>query len=159
MMYKKMIEDAKAKGLTSDKAMWESIDELDEMLCVIKKEHPDKYWKFIRKQHGIMYNNHYDEEFARWDIEQLRYTNKKGEKKEGAYWSVEQLEEATKGFIFPNGVNKWDKWVAFNAAYADFCKKFDDAQILEIGYLFYFADEDWQGRNKIWEYTCLNYSL
>ena len=65
MMYKKMIEDAKAKGLTSDKAMWESIDELDDMLCVMKKEHPDKYWKFIRKQHGIMYNNHYDEEFAR----------------------------------------------------------------------------------------------
>ena len=85
--------------------------------------------------------------------------NKKGEKKEGAYWSVEQVEEATRGFTFPSGVNKWDKWVAFNAAYADFCKKFDDAQILEIGYLFYFADEDWKGKNKIWEYTCLNYSL
>lgn len=160
MMYKKMIEDARAKGLTSDKAMWESIDELDDMLCVMKKEHPDKYWKFIRKQHGIMYNNHYDEEFAMWDVEQLRYTNKKGEKKEGAYWSVEQVEEATKGFIFPSGVNKWDKWVAFNAAYADFCKKFDDAQILEIGYLFYFADEDWKGSNssiKVWDYFCCNY--
>ena len=104
MMYKKMIEDAKAKGLTSDKAMWESIDELDDMLCVMKKEHPDKYWKLIRKQHGIMYNNHYTEDFAMWDVEQLRYTNKKGEKKEGAYWSVEQVEEASKGFIFPNGV-------------------------------------------------------
>lgn len=155
MMYKKMIEDAKAKGLTSDKAMWESIDELDEMLCVIKKEHPDKYWKFIRKQHGIMYNNHYTEDFAMWDVEQLRYTNKKGEKKEGAYWSVEQVEEATKGFIFPSGVNKWDKWVAFNAAYADFCKKFDDDQILEIGYLFYFADTDFSKEGKIWLYMCM----
>jgi hypothetical protein len=65
------------------------------------------------------------------------------------------VEEATKGFIFPSGVNKWDKWVAFNAAYADFCKKFDDDQILEIGYLFYFADTDFSKEGKIWLYMCM----
>ena len=57
-MYKKMIEEAKAKGLTSDKAMWESVEDVDELLCMMKKEHPDKFWRFMRKQHGILYNNH-----------------------------------------------------------------------------------------------------
>lgn len=155
-MYKKIIEEAQAKGLGSEKIMWQSVGDIDDMLCVLKKEHPEMYWKFIRKQHGLLYGNHYTEDFALWDVSQLKYTNKKGEKKEGGYWSVEQIEEATNGMTFPSGTTKWDKYVAYNAAYADFCKKFDDAQILEIAYLFYFADEDWNGRGKIWEYICLN---
>ena len=53
---------------------------------------------------------------------------------------------------FPSGTNKWDKYVAFNAAYSDLMKEFDDAQILKAGYLLYFADEDWGSTTKIWEY-------
>lgn len=160
MKYKEMIEEAKSKGLTTDKMMWESVEDVDELLCMMKKEHPDKFWKFMRKQHGILYNGHYTEDFAEWDVAQLRYTNKKGEKKEGAYWTIEQVEEATKGMIFPSGVNKYDKFVAFNAAYADFCKKFEDAHILDIAYLFYFADEDWHNPStKTWEYMMLAHSF
>ena len=80
MRYKEMIEEAKKKGLTSEKVMWESVDDLDEMLCAIKKEHPDMFWNFIRKQHGIMYNNHYDEKFAMWDVEHMKPL--------GMYWTV-----------------------------------------------------------------------
>lgn len=159
-MYKKMIEEAQAKGLGSEKVMWQSVGEIDEMLCVMKKEHPEMYWKFVRKQHGLLYNGHYTENFAMWDVEQLRYTNKKGEKKEGAYWTIEQIEEATKGMSFHSGVNKWDKLVAYNAAYADWSKKFDDAQILDIAYLFYFADEDWKHPStKVWDYMCLAHTM
>lgn len=157
-MYKKMIEDAKAKGLTSEKMMWQSVDDIDDMLCVMKAEHPDKYWAFVRSQHGMLYGGHYTEDFAMWDVGQLKYTNKKGEKKEGAYWTMEQIEEATKGMSFPSGVNKWDKFVVFNSAWADWCKKFDDAQILDIAYLFYFCDEDYKdGKSgtKIWDYMCM----
>lgn len=158
-----MIESAKTKGLTTEKMMWQGVDDLNDMLCIMKKEHPDKYWSFIRKQHGVLFGNHYDEEFAFYDVSQLKYTNKKGEKKEGGYWSVEQVEEATKGRPFPMGVNKWDKYVAANVAYSDMCKKFDDSQIIEIMYLMYFADEDWGGKNgsatKIWDYMCLNNSM
>jgi hypothetical protein len=157
-MYKKMIEEAQAKGLGSEKVMWQSVGEIDDMLCLMKKEHPEMYWKFVRKQHGLLYNNHYTEDFAMWDVEHLKYTNKKGEKKEGGYWSIEQVEEATKGMSFPSGTTKWDKYVAYNATYADFCKKFDDAQILEIAYLFYFADEDFKGEGKIWRYMCMAHS-
>jgi hypothetical protein len=155
-MYKKMIEDAQAKGLGSEKIMWQSVDEIDEMLCMMKKEHPEMYWKFVRKQHGLLYNNHYTEDFARWDVGQLTYTNAKGEKKTGEYWTALQIEDATKGMVFPNGVTTWDKYVAANAAYSDFCKKFDDKQILEIMHLFYFADEDWGNNSstKVWDYFC-----
>ena len=155
-MYRKMMEDAKAQGLTSEKMMWDSVEDVEDMLCALKKEHPDKYWKFIRKTHGLLFKGHYTEEFAMHDVKHLSYTNKKGEKKEGPRWTVDEIEEAVKGLSFPSGVNKWDKYVAFNAAYADYCKKFEDAQVLDIGYLSYFADEDYASPStKTWDYMCM----
>lgn len=150
-MYKKMIEGAKAKGATTEKMMWDSIDDMEELLCMIKNEHPDKYWKFIRKQHGLLYGNHYTEEFALHDVEKMKPL--------GMYWTKAQIEEATKGMAFPNGTTPCDKLVAFNAFANDLKPEFTDEQILKVAYKFWFKDEDWRGKNKIWEYICLNYSF
>lgn len=150
-MYKEMIKGAIERGMTSEAKMWENVDAVDELLAMIQKEHPDKYWKFIRKQHGTIYNNHYDEEFARWDVEQMKPL--------GMYWTVQEVEEATKGMVFPNGTTIWDKFVGFNAFANDLKPELTDEQILKAAYKFWFKDEDWKGKNKIWEYTCLNYSL
>lgn len=150
--YKEMVEMAQAQGLANEKTMWNSIDSLSDLLCLMRKEHPAEYWRFMREQHGIMYGNHYDKEFAEWDVSQISYTNRTGDKKSGAYWTVEQIEQATAGMKFPAGTTKWDKYVAFNNAYADFSKKFEDADVLQIGYLMFFADEDWGTSTKVWEY-------
>lgn len=155
--YKEMLEKAKIDGVANEKTMWNSVDSLSKMLCVMKKEHPDAYWDFMREQHGIMYSNHYDQEFAEYDVSVMKYTNKDGKERIGAYWTIEQIEQATMNMRFPQGTTKWDKYVAFNAAYSDFCKKFEDAEILNIGHLFFFADEDWGSSTKIWEYMhCKN---
>lgn len=150
--YKDMVEKAQEYGLTNEKIMWESIDSLSDLLCMMRKEHPDKYWAFMREQHGLMYGNHYDQEFAEWDVAHITYTNRANEKKSGGYWTAEQIEQATAGMKFPTGTTKWDKFVAFNNAYADFCRKFEDGDVLEIGYLMFFGDEDWGSNTKIWEY-------
>lgn len=149
MDYKKMIEDAKQKGLTSEKMMWQSVDDIDEILCVLKKEHPELYWGFIRKQHGLLYGNHYTDEFAMWDIEQMKPI--------GMYWSKSQVEEATKGMSFPSGTTSCDKWVAFNSTKNDLNDVLTDEQILKVAHAFWFADKDWKGKNKIWEYMELAY--
>jgi hypothetical protein len=156
--YKDMLERAKANGISSEKIMWQSIDSLSDMLCLMKKEHPDKYWAFMREQHGVMYNNHYSEDFAKWDVEQMMYTNREGKEMHGGYWTVEQIEQATASMKFPADTNRWDKYVAFNAAYADFCKHFEAGDILKIGFSFFFADEDWGSTTKIWEYMRLKNS-
>ena len=153
MDYKQMIEDAKAKGVTSEKMMWQSIDDVDMLLCIMKKEHPKEYWTFLRRQHGNLYSGHYTEEFARWDIDQMKPL--------GMYWSPKQVEEATKSMSFPSGTTLWDKTVAFNAAKNDLGEVLTDEQILKVAYAFWFADKDWKdGKNstKIWEYMCCNYS-
>jgi hypothetical protein len=143
-----MIEEAKKKGLTSEKVMWESVDDLDEMLCAIKKEHPDMFWNFIRKQHGLMYKNHYDEEFARWDVEHMKPI--------GMHWTVSQVEEATRGVPLPPGTTIWDKFVALNAFANDLHGVLPDEQIIKAALAFWFADKDWNGEGKIWKYMASN---
>lgn len=152
MNYKEMVNHAKKSGVTNEQTMWDSIDSFSELLEELKESHPKLYWDFMRKQHGIMFHNHYDEAFALYDVAQMHSTNKSGERKEGAHWTCEQIESATAGMKFHNGTTKWDKFVGFNAAYHDWNKHFEDADILRIGYAFYFADEDWGSDTKVWEY-------
>ena len=152
MSYRHMVDHAKKAGVTNEKTMWESIDSFSELLEELKESHPQMYWNFMRKQHGIMFHDHYDEAFAMWDVSQMHSTDKTGQKKEGAHWTVEQVESATAGMKFPVGTTKFDKFVAMNAIWHDLNKHFDDADILKIGYAFWFADEDWGDEPKIWEY-------
>lgn len=147
-----MVEHAKKAGVTNEKTMWESIDSFSELLEELKESHPKLYWEFMRKQHGIMFHDHYDESFAMWDVSQMHSTDKDDNEREGAHWTSEQIESATAGMAFPQGTTKWDRFVGYNGIWHDMNKDFDDAQILKIAYLFFFADEDWGDEPKVWEY-------
>jgi len=151
MDYIKLVEKAQKGGNWNEKTMISSVDSISGMLDELKKVCPDKYWCFMREQHGIMFNNHYCEEFAMYDVAQMRYTNRDGRKCEGAYWTCEQIEDATKGMAFPAGTTKWDKFVAFNGFYADLCRIYTDEEIIKGAFAFYFADED-APQGKIWLY-------
>lgn len=153
--YKEMIEQARSRGVTSEQVMWGSIEEFDNMLCQIKENDPALYWDFIHKQHKALYKGHYDEEFAKYDMQQVYYINKQGEKTNKPYWTVEQVEEATKGYNFPNGTTKWDKWVAFNVFRSDTMKSLPDDLALKAGWEFFFDDIDFkkEGTTKIWDYV------
>jgi hypothetical protein len=155
--FKEMLEEARKTGSTSEKTMWNSIDNVSEFLSMIRNEHPEVeelYWAFMRQQHGILYGNHYNEDFARYDVSAIRYKTRDGERMTGAHWSVDQVEVATKAFSFPSGTTRWDKYVAFNAMYSDLCLDLSEEQILKAAYRFYFADEDWGSATKVWEYFC-----
>lgn len=149
--YKQMVENAKKAGTANEKTMWQSIESFSELLEELRESHPEKYWNFMREQHGIMYGGHYDEMFALYDVAMLEYTDKTGARKQGGHWTLEQIETATSGMRFPSGVTQWDKYVAFNAAYADLCKVLEDGEILKAGFALYFADEDWGSDTKIWD--------
>lgn len=149
MDYKNMIIAAKNAGISTEKAMWQSIDGINGMLCKMKEEHPDLFWKFMREQHGILYGNHYDEAFAIYDASLIRYTDRNGKKCEGPYWTLEQIETSIKGMTFPAGTTKWDKYVAFNSFYADTCTVLEEESIIKTAHKFYFMDEDGP-QGKIW---------
>lgn len=154
MTYKEMIELAQSKGLTSEQKMWQSVDDLDEILCRVKAEHPEMYWSFMRKQHGVLYGGHYSEEFAEHDVKCLMYKDEDGKEHHGAHWSREQIMHATEGKTFPQGTTDCDKWVAYNVIYSDLNRVLSEEKMLEVAYEFFFRDDDFDYSNgsKIWHY-------
>ena len=144
----------------SDEKMKKLTMVLSEHFDDIKHSHEDKYWVLMREVMGVLNDGHYDEKFAVHDVADIEYTDRHGVKRKGAYWTLEQVKEATKEYKFPSGVNDWDVFVAANLSHSDFCKKFDDKQVLDAMYSFFFADEDWKGvsSTKVWDYMCCKYS-
>lgn len=152
--YKEMLETAKAKGVTSEQMMWDSIEDFENMLCLIKEVNGQMYWDFIRKQFKHLYKGHYDEEFAVYDLGEVYYIGKNGEKTNRPYWTVEQIEDATKSMGFPSGTTKWDKWVAFNVFRSDTMHSLPDDLAIKAAHEFFFEDIDFRkdGTTKLWDY-------
>ena len=151
-----LLTQAKAKGLTSESKMWQSIAIISAHIDDLQESHPDMYWCLMRKLHGLLYDRHYTEAFANYDVNQLQYTDREGIKHTGPHWSLEQVVQATKDHKFPSGVNDYDKYVAYNSSYADLCQVFDEPAILQAANRFWFHDEDWSpsgSSTKIWDYT------
>lgn len=94
---------------------------------------------------------HFNKESAEKAVSRIYYTTKDGTEHHGPHWSMEKVLEATKGLQFKPCVTDYDKYVAFNAAYADLCKTLTTDLIIETGHAFFFEDED-APCNKIWRY-------
>lgn len=162
MTYLELLQLAKANGISSEKKMWTSVEALSNDLAplatatVPDKSLPGLYWRIMRNQHAILYDRHYSEPFANHDVNHLKYINREGLECKGPHWSRAEVIAACKGMAFHSKVNDWDKYVAFNAMYADLCSEMQDEDILKAAYLFYFEDKDWQpGEDdctKIWDY-------
>lgn len=148
--YYDIVKESVAAGKGED-TMWKSVARTDELLEKIKEANPKEYWDFMRMANEDLYGSHYNEEFARYDLDNLKYIDSSGNEARGAHWTKEEVLSATRNKTFPEGTTDCDKWVAYNAAYSDFCTRFSDSEILDIAYLFYFADED-APAGKIWKY-------
>lgn len=151
-MYKKMIEQARKDGVASEKVMNASVDSVDQLLESLRESHPEVYNAFIAKQHELLYGPHFNEMFAEMAVAGIAYTDASGKKHTGPYWTATEVDDATRGMVFPAGTTRWDKYVAFNSFKADVAKDLDDAQVISSAYSFYFADEDFDGHGKIWRY-------
>lgn len=164
MNYKELVKDAKKNGTWNETAMWKSVESMSDLLCEVKESHPQQYWDFMREQHGIMFGNHYQKEFAEYDVSQMHYTDKEGKVRHEPHWSVEQADEVMKTLQFPTEVTKWDWWVALSATHSDLCTVLDDEHIINVAYTFYFKDTDWDensksgySKTKVWEYFSCKY--
>lgn len=165
MNYIQLIDHARATGVANEKKMNAAIEQMSCDLESIKAEQPELYWRILRHQHAVLYDRHYSEKFANHDVNRLEY----GEPDEegmptlhGAHWTRAQIMEATRSMEFHPKVNDWDKYVAFNAMYADLCTDMKEEEIIRAAYLFYFRDADWQKEDdctKIWDYISLHSTM
>lgn len=147
-----MVMAARSAGTASDSIMWESIDDVDMLLCEMKKLDESVYWRFMRKAAGRLHKHHYCKMFAEYDVSQMHSTDGSGRRYRGEHWSAEEVVSATSAMSFPQGVTEWDKYVAFNTMWHDLHKQLPDDEILKIAHLVYFCDEDYRpdSGTKIW---------
>lgn len=149
-----MIERAQSRGLASEQKMWESVGAIDEVLCKVREEHPDMYWAFMRRQHGLLYDGHYTDDFAEYDVENLMWRDAGGKEHRGAHWTMEEVRKAAEGKDFPAGTTECDKYVAYNVMYSDLCRVLSEEKITDTAYEFFFRDDDYDYAKcgKVWEY-------
>lgn len=145
-----MIKKAQKDGHASEDTMWVTVKSLEK----IKDKDPQLYWDLARDMHEALYHGHYSEEYANYDLSNIFYIDKSGNKIMGPYWTVTDIEGSTKSMSFPPGTNKWDKYVAFNVFRTDLALAFNDEEVLRGAYEFFFNDADFkkEGTTKIWEY-------
>ena len=143
-LYEIIAKHGKGKG---EDVMRECTKIISEFISPMEDSNNTEYWYLLRKIYGLMCGGHYDEDFAKHDVAEML--------PHGEYWSMKQIDDATKSMSFPSGTTLCDKYVAFNAFANDLCGVLPDDQILKSAHAFWFNDKDWKGKNKIWEYMCL----
>ena len=103
-------------------AMWAATKRVSEYLEEIKEKHPEKYWSLIKETYEDMCGPHYNEEFAKWQIEQMYFKDKDGEVHFAPNWSAQQYRtsfELNKHRLKKKTYNCWDWAVALEMSYTD----------------------------------------
>ena len=163
--YHKMLKHYKEKGLFSETKMWESIECLDDILEEMKEKNPDMFWGFMRNQHEIFCGPHFDEKFAKWQVEQMYHKDDDGKEYRGQHWSIAEAEEvySKNKSKLPSGTTVFDVYVAINGTWHDKVNLFRkwssekcEQMVIEDAIVFYFQDEDWKSVGKVWDYMNIN---
>lgn len=164
MTYMEMVKHNASKFKGSENVMWESIEKVSETLKKFVEKHPDlkeDYWEFMRDQHEAMAGHHFNEPYAMWEVEKMHHKGDDGMIYKGEHWPIEATNSVRSKYQtkIPSEYNEWDFYVALNASYHDLCswakKKFADRaeeEIIELAIVFWFLDEDWDGKTKVWDY-------
>ena len=164
MTYKELVRHNAAKFKGNEETMFASIDLVSDMLEKAVEKHPDlkeAYWMFMREQHEAMAGHHFNEPYAKWQVSQMHHKGDDGMEYRGEHWPVEATNSVLSKYRskVPNEYNEWDCYVALNATYHDYCawakRKFAERaeeEIIEMAVVFWFLDEDWHDKAKVWDY-------
>lgn len=165
--YHKMLKYYKEKGLFSETKMWESIECLDDILEEMKEKNPDMFWDFMRNQHEIFCGPHFDEKFAKWQVEQMYHKDDDGKEYRGQHWSIAEAEEvySKNKSKLPSGTTVFDVYVAINIFWHDLFdgykhfvsenglpEKLSSELTIKSAIKFFFMDDD-AIDGKVWIYS------
>lgn len=162
-MYENIIRESFAKFKGDESVMWASIKLVNNTLQKIKEENPSLYWGFMRDAHEIMQGKHYNEAYAKWEVEQMHHKSPDGTIHRGEHWTKEQTNNVMMKYktMLPAEITPCDFYVALNSQWHDYIcwamKHFEseedaEAAIIEGAIAFWFNDEDWTSHDKVWCY-------
>lgn len=164
--YYDMVKANYNKLRNDEGVMLKNAEMWDKLLEEMREAHPAKYWAVLRKTHEVMFGHHFDEMYAKWQVERMHHKGADGKEYRGEYWSLEQTNAVMQKYRgkMPGSVTEYDFYVALNAQYHDYCSwvktltaniEEQDTAIIEGAIVFYFTDDDWPTDTKVWDYFCM----
>lgn len=110
---------AKAKG--DDNKMWNSTKLLSDTICTNCNMSENDYWRLLKKYYSIMAGEHFNKDFAEWQVSQMWYKDKEGKEHRGAHWTLDQTNEVYEKVKskLPSDYNNYDFYVTANMIYSD----------------------------------------
>lgn len=163
MSYLDYIKKNYTRVRNDDSVMWGSVAIISALLEEMREAHPAKYWDVMRKTHEVMFGHHFDEMYAKWQVERMHHKGTDGKEYRGEHWALEQTNAVMSRYRgkLSGNVNEYDFYVALNAQYHDYIGwakamtanvEEQDTAIIEGAIAFYFADDDWPTDTKVWDY-------
>lgn len=104
-----------------ENVMWSSIQWMSDAIEPLKESNPGEYWRIVKGMYAAMCGEHFNEEFGKWQVEQMYYEDKAGNKHYAPYWSEEKVKsiyELNKHKI-PSEYTCWDFYVTMNMIKSD----------------------------------------
>ena len=155
----------KQYGTGKGEAVMAATKRVSEYLEGLKEKEPERYWALIKETYEDMCGPHFNEEFAKWQIEQMYFKDMNGEVHYAPNWSAQQYRnsfEMHKHKIRNKMYNCWDWAVAVEMEYTDnHCmlkRWFPDAteedikaKAMEMAVNFLNDDDD-EEDGRIWNY-------
>lgn len=104
--------------------MWKSVEVFSQFID--QKLNDDERDALERRMYAIMQGEHYDEYFAKKQVEKMYYTDTAGKKHYAPYWQPEEVKSVYNAVKehFHGTVNMWDFYVAINMIKSDNCVMF-----------------------------------
>ena len=130
----------------------------------IEKVNPVKYKHSLKEFHEIICGEHFNEYFAKCEVEYMHHTDTNGNEISGEIININCAKRIydNKVRYIDNSITVWDVYVALNAQYHDYHCYYKELfpsdsdeiikdKIINSAVVFWFKDEDGK-HNKVWNY-------
>lgn len=163
MKFKYIVENYNLNAISTE-ILIKAIASLYPVLDVVEHDNPKMFWKAMRKFHECIKGKHFDEMYAKYQVDEMYHVNRHGSVCKGEIYSIETAKQIYEKKIRPitNSYNCWDVYVAINAQYHDYAKLFKEwnteitdtelnDKIITSAVNFWFKDDDAED-GKVWSY-------
>ena len=130
----------------------------------VEQHNKGLFWKAMRDFHEHIKGGHFDEMYAKYQVENMYHTKRNGSVCRGEIYSIDDAKKIYEKYV--RNINSeytcWDVYVAINAQYHDYIRLYTewynditseelDTKIINSAIAFWFKDED-AGITKVWDY-------
>jgi DNA-directed RNA polymerase subunit F len=151
LTYKEILESSK-RG--NESTMWDAVERVDCHIEKLRKTEPELAREFLQNEYEALNGQHLNEKIARKMVQMMHHTAADGSTVKGeAVTPDEAMTLIADKEVEKRAKCKWDAYVGANALAHDLgTTGLVKQEILKIAKAFWFNDEDFDNKHKVYWY-------